>query len=284
MEDRQFARLLDALGYSWRGYRRVRKGAKRRVARHMQDLGCRDLDGYLERLAADPQAMTECERRMAVSISRFFRDLGLWRDLYERILPELASSGRGRIRVWFAGCACGEEVYSFRILLRELDSAGNTAPDAEIVATDLDPVCLQRARRGVYPAGALRDAGSERQKRWFTPVEEDKFAVLPGLREGIRWRRHNILLDPPPAEAMDLVFLRNNLLTYCRSEVAAPALQGIAEVLIPGGFLVIGSEETLPEKASTGLLGYGRCIYQKTVETGPEGRSGRLCSSSDGIE
>lgn len=284
MDDRQFARLLEFMGYSWRGYRRVRKGAKKRVSRHMAELGCRSISAYLEVLGADSEVLAECERRMSVTISRFFRDLEVWRVLGERVLPGLVGQGRGRIRVWFAGCACGEEVYSFRILLRELGSAGGIALDAEIIATDLNPVCLERARRGVYHAGALRDAGPERQKRWFAPVEEDTLAVLPELREGIRWQRHNILLEPPPAEGMDLVFLRNNLLTYCRSGVAAPALQRIVQAIAPGGFLVTGSEEVLPEEAGSGLRSYDRCIYQKAVEMCPEGRSGRLCSRSDGIE
>ena len=263
MDDRQFARLLDFMGYSWRGYRRVRQGAKKRVARHMAELGCRSMGAYLELLNTRSEVLAEGERRLSVTISRFFRDLEMWRVLGERVLPELAAQGLGRIRAWFAGCACGEEVYSFRILLREMGGAASIPSKAELIATDLDPICLQRARRGVYPAGALRDVSPQRLNRWFTPVEGDRYAVLPELWEGIHWQRHNILLDPPPAEDANLVFLRNNLLTYCRGEIAGPALQRIAETLAPGGFLVVGSEEVLPEEAGSGLRSYDRCIYQK---------------------
>ena len=263
MDDRQFVKLLDYMGYSWRGYRKVRQGAKKRVARHMAELGCRSIGAYLELLDTRPEVLAECERRLSVTISRFFRDLEVWRALAERVLSELAESGRGRVRVWFAGCACGEEVYSFCILWRELQSVANVPPEAELVATDLDPVCLQRAGRGIYPKGALRDVSPERFKRWFTLEEEEKYAVLPELREGILWQRHNILTAPPPVEDADIVFLRNNLLTYCRGEVAAPALQWIVQALAPGGFLVTGSEEVLPGEAGSGLQSYDRCIYRK---------------------
>jgi len=263
VDDRQFAQLLDFLGYSWRGYRKVRKGAKKRVARHMAELGCRSISAYLEVLGADSEVQAECERRMSVTISRFFRDLEVWRALGERVLPELAGQGLGRFRGWFAGCACGEEVYSFRILWRELNSVGKIPPEAEIIATDIDPVCLERARRGVYPAGALRDVSPDCFNRWFIPVGEDAYMVLSALREGVLWQRHNILADPPPAEGANLVFLRNNLLTYCRSEVAAPALQRVVQAIAPGGFLVIGSEEALPGEAGPTLRRHARCIYQK---------------------
>ena len=269
MDDRQFARLLDFMGYSWRGYRRVRQGAKKRVARHMAELGCRSMGAYLELLNTRSEVLAEGERRLSVTISRFFRDLEMWRVLGERVLPELAAQGLGRIRAWFAGCACGEEVYSFRILLRELNSVGKIPPEAEIIATDIHPVCLERARRGVYPFGALRDVSRQRLKHLFTPVGEDEYMVLPELREGILWQRHNILADdPPPAEDANLVFLRNSLLTYCRGEVAVPALQRIVRAIAPGGFLVIGSEETLAEEASPALRGYDRCVYRKAEETG----------------
>jgi len=267
LEDSQFARLLDFLGYSWRGYRRVRKGAKKRVARHMQKLGCRDLVGYLGRLATDPEARAECERRMAVSISRFFRDLGLWRDLYERVLPELMARDKSRIAVWLSGCACGEEVYSLAILVREYERAKGLSLPAEMIATDMDPVCLKRARRGVYPAGALRDVDEERRARWFTP-EGDGFAVVPELGKRIHWHLHNALTEPPPAKELDLVFLRNSLLTYCRAEIADRPVRRITESLAPGGFLVIGATETLPDWAGSCLRPYRRSVYRKSVEPG----------------
>ena len=73
MDDRAFGRLLEFLGLSWPGYRRVRKGVKKRVGRHMQ--------AYLEKLMQNKEVRRQCERLMCVSISRFFRDRRLWEAL-----------------------------------------------------------------------------------------------------------------------------------------------------------------------------------------------------------
>ena len=107
MDDRHFRQLLDALGLSWSGFRKVRKGVKKRVARHMQQLGCRDMDAYVARLETDTIVRLECERLLSVSISRFFRDRRLWETLQGHILPELATAFSTGIRMWSAGCACG---------------------------------------------------------------------------------------------------------------------------------------------------------------------------------
>jgi chemotaxis methyl-accepting protein methylase len=116
MDDHQFRKLLDWFGYSWAGYRKVRKGVKKRIARHMQELQCPAMDAYLELLASDGDALEQCRLRMTVSISRFFRDRQLWQGLQDRILPELLGAPRDFLRVWSAGCACGEEPYRNNLL------------------------------------------------------------------------------------------------------------------------------------------------------------------------
>jgi chemotaxis protein methyltransferase CheR len=110
MDDQQFRQLLQHFGLSWRGYHKVRKGVKKRIRRHMHQLGCRNLSTYLLQLAKNEDAKMQCEQIMAVSISRFFRDRKLWEILEKEILPELIEKHRAKIAVWSVGCACGEEV------------------------------------------------------------------------------------------------------------------------------------------------------------------------------
>ena len=106
MEDGQFKRLPAELGYSYPGYRRVRKGVKKRIRRHMRALGCRDLSAYLDRLAASPPVREACIRRMAVPISRFMRDRAFWDTLRAEWLPELCRSFGLHLKAWSAGTAC----------------------------------------------------------------------------------------------------------------------------------------------------------------------------------
>jgi chemotaxis protein methyltransferase CheR len=77
MKDSDFLELLTRLGLSWVGYRKVRKGVKRRISRHMQRLSLRTIGEYLLELEENPEVREETWRLLAVPISRFFRDVAL---------------------------------------------------------------------------------------------------------------------------------------------------------------------------------------------------------------
>jgi chemotaxis methyl-accepting protein methylase len=255
-----FRRLLDHLNLSWSGYRKVRRGVERRVARHMQQIGCRGMPDYLERLGREPAIRIECERRMTVPISRFFRDRRLWEVLEARVLPQLLDREPATFRVWSAGCSRGEEVYSFTILWERLRAAGRKMPALAILATDLDPGHLAAARRGVFGRSSLKEVSAEDRSRWFEPVSGgDRLAVPTALRTGVAWQVHD-LRDPPPEGGFQLVFLRNNALTYYREDARLDILSMLMPALAPAGFLVIGARERLPD-AALGLAPLPECRY-----------------------
>jgi chemotaxis protein methyltransferase CheR len=93
MNDDQFRQLLDHFGYSWQGYRKVRKGVFKRLMRHMRELDVRDVDDYLARITSSPDIRMETRRLMTVSFSRFFRDRPLWKIIKAKLLPEILSPG-----------------------------------------------------------------------------------------------------------------------------------------------------------------------------------------------
>ncbi len=94
MDDQQFRQLLNLFGFSWKGYRKVRKGVKKRINRHMKELGCRNMAAYLAELEKEDEARQHCELLLTVSISRFFRDREFWRTLEKKLLPELIRKKR----------------------------------------------------------------------------------------------------------------------------------------------------------------------------------------------
>ena len=98
MDDRQFSKLLYRFDYSWSGYRKVRKGVKKRLRRHMQDLDCRSVEPYLQILEHGGEQREHFDRLMTFSISRFFRDRALWHIVENDILPEIAERKRGKIK------------------------------------------------------------------------------------------------------------------------------------------------------------------------------------------
>ncbi len=246
MNDKEFTQLLEFLGLSRQGYRKVRRGVKKRVGRHMQGLGCRSMREYLGRLAQSAEAMRRCELAVTVPISRFFRDRRLWETLEDRTLPELIAAGAGSVKVWSAGCAGGEEVYSLKILWERMARSIGALPVLEMTATDLNPLHLERAQAAVYPPSSLREVPEAVRSTCFEAMPGGRrFRVRPDLREGIAWLRHDFL-TAPPATGFHLVLARNNLLTYYRKSRVSPALAEIVKAIAAGGYLVVGARENLP--------------------------------------
>ena len=266
MDDVQFSKLLDYLGYSWAGYRKVRKGVKKRIRRHMRRLGCLDITAYLNMLEVQPGSREECELLMTVPISRFFRDRQLWLMLESRWLPDIIAGDLCKVVVWSAGCACGEEVYSFNIIWQQLKYRFGSLPPLEILATDRHPERIDRARRGIYSCSSLREVESDLRSGFFNRIRGSKqFAVKEELKSNIHWEIRDLMADPP-GSTFDIIFLRNNILTYCRQKDQISAITSISNCLAPGGLFIIGSHEVLPIEANE-LAPLAECpyVYKKDV-------------------
>jgi len=270
MDDKHFRELLDHLGLSYAGYRKVRKGVKKRIARHMERLGCRDMAAYILALKEKDGSRRQCERLMTVSISRFFRDRALWETLEDRILPRIIKRDVETVRVWSAGCASGEEVYSMKILWALLQRRFDALPKLEILATDMNPAYLARGRAGIYPQSSLKEVSGERRAVFFEPPQaKNYFAVKPFLRTGIIWQCRHLLVDAPEKH-FHVIFLRNNLLTYYEAGLKEPAFQRVIERLEPEGHLIIGAHEKIPS-ATPGLAPVREhpCVFSRRDRTSP---------------
>jgi len=265
LNDQEFRELLRHLGLLWKGYRRVRKGVKKRIRRHMKRLGCPDVTSYLQKLDEQKEVRLECDRLMTVPISRFFRDRMLWEVLEQEILLQLLKKYSAGIRVWSAGCASGEEAYSLKIVWERLGGSPRRQRDLEVTATEMNPINLQRAKAGVYPASSLKEVPEQVKARYFVSQGGSGLhRVRSFLKRGIIWKKHNLLSDPPPGSCFHMVFLRNNLLTYYQDKLKEEALGRVLGCLSKDGFLIIGSNEVLPlgthQLLPLGSLPY---VYQK---------------------
>lgn len=249
LSDEAFRQLLHHLDRPWAGFRKVRKGVKKRVRRHMQSLGCTGIDPYLACLARDPAARQACESCLVVTISRFYRDRRLWEHLQTTVLPLLIHRFPNGLTAWSAGCAGGEEPYSLAMLWEEMAAAGQPRPALHLLATDAAASGLERAAAGRYPASSLKEMPEPLKNRWFHKAPGGRqWRIDARLHDRIHWRLHQ-LLDPPPRGPFHLIFLRNNLLTYYRGAPMEAALGRILSTLAPGGALILGAHERMPGAA-----------------------------------
>src|SRR5690606_38736360 len=109
-------------------------------------------------------------------------------------------SGDNTLRILSAGCSRGQEPYSIGIsVLEEKETLKGL--DTTIYALDLSANVLDVARRGVYPAGHLRDVDERMLSRYFEPIEngtrQQHYRVADDVRNMVRFQCHNLLNDLP---------------------------------------------------------------------------------------
>lgn len=148
---------LPRLHLRWPGFRKVRRQVCRRVERRARELGLAGIDEYRAYLEADEAEWRRLDELCHITISRFFRDRGVFRFLEVEDLPALAQSARARgglVRAWSAGCASGEEAYALMIVW-ELAVAPVVGGELRVLATmSTKPCSGERAPRNAGRAAS----------------------------------------------------------------------------------------------------------------------------------
>lgn len=232
---------LPRAGLRWAGYRKVRRQVCRRLARRVAALGLPDLAAYRAHLDAHPAEWAELAALAPVTISRFARDRAVWDALAREVVPvldDLARAGAppARPRAWSAGCASGEEAYTLALLFRQM----------EVLATDVHPPVLERARRAAYPASSLRELTQAERETGFVR-RGGEHAVRAEVAAHVTVAAHDLRREPPPRHGLELVLCRNVAFTYFAPDAQRTVLERLAAAVRPGGALVTGLHEALPD-------------------------------------
>lgn len=202
----------------------------------------------LRELARPGEAESLVERlidEVTIKETYFLRHREELRDIDWRTLAAQAmSAGRTSVRVWSAACASGEEPYSLAVLALEAFSPGHAPID--VLATDIAPSSVARARAGRYGPRSIRHVEPALRERWF--IEHGNgLEVGPAVRGLVRFARHNLLRDPiPPAgeTGFDLIVCRN-VLIYFQADAVRETIARLQRGLVPGGVLVLGAADRL---------------------------------------
>jgi chemotaxis protein methyltransferase CheR len=190
-----------------------------------------------EGVAAADASVEHVVERLLIHESWFFRDPKQWAALARDVLPTFG----GPVRVWCAGCANGQEAWAMAMLLAE------TVPEWHVVATDLSGRALARAAEGMYSTAELRGLSAERRARFLVPgPQQDRWSIVPRLRDHVKFTRHNLAVPPPPVPlgGAEIVFCRNTLIYLDKAGVEA-ALGSIESALAEDGRLLVGAAESL---------------------------------------
>jgi two-component system CheB/CheR fusion protein len=217
---------------------------RRRILRRMALRNLADPREYLEILRGDAGEVQSLYQDFLIRVTQFFRDPEAFAALKEKVFPALVNerSAGTPVRVWVAGCATGEEVYSLAILLLEYLDTRPEHPAVKILATDLNEAALEKARTGVYLDNIEIDVSPERLRRFFVRVE-GHYQISKAVRELCVFSRHNLAADPPFSR-LDLVCCRN-VLIYMDAALQRRVMPLLHYSLNPKGFLFLGTSENV---------------------------------------
>jgi chemotaxis protein methyltransferase CheR len=246
LEDLELRLLLDGVwscyGYDFRDY--ALTSMRRRVRFFMQDEGLPTISSVQSVVLHDTAAFFRFLRACSVQVTSMFRDPPFYRVLRERVVPMLRTYPA--IRIWHAGCATGEEVYSLAILLRE----ERLYHRCRLYATDMNEAVLRQAQRGEVPLATMREntrnyieaGGRQAFAQWYS-VRDDRAVLDPDLRRNIVFAQHNLATDGSPNE-FNLVLCRNVLIYFNRT-LQDRVHRLLYDSLVHLGFLGLGARETV---------------------------------------
>jgi chemotaxis protein methyltransferase CheR len=238
--------LLDGIyekyGYDFRNY--SRSHIVRRIDRKLSISDYKNFAELADGVLTDINKFEKMLAEMFVHTTRMFRNPWFYQSFRKKIVPVLRTYPS--IRVWNAGCATGEEVYSIAIILKEEGLYDKTI----IYATDISDNVLRKAKSGMYPISRMKEytelyqksGGKESFPDYY--ITDKNYAMMePFLRKNIVFSSHNLTTDEVFAE-MNVILCRN-VLIYFNNDLQARAIRVFRDSLCLRGFLCLGSKEDI---------------------------------------
>ncbi len=245
-EDIEIKLFIEAIyqkyGYDFRNY--AKASLKRRIKQRWHRSGLKNISDMLHKLLYDTSFFETLLLDFSINVTEMFRDPSFYLAVRETVLPILKKYPF--IKIWHAGCASGEEVYSMAILLKEAGLYDRT----QIYATDFNEVVLKKAKMGVFPLAYIKEYTANYQKAGGTNSFADYYtakyeAVVmdQSLKGNIVFADHNLVTDWEFGE-MNLIFCRN-VLIYFNRKLQNRVFKLFLDSLCEGGFLCLGAKESL---------------------------------------
>jgi chemotaxis protein methyltransferase CheR len=214
-----------------------------------------DPERLVRRLEADPETWERLLDQITVGETYFFREPQHFEFVSREVLPAIAAErGPGpSLRVWSAGCASGEELYSLAIVLHRHGFLSK----ANLLGTDLSREALSRAREGYYRSWSLRGMDPSALAPYFVS-ESGGVRVSEELRRRVRFEKLNLAepVYPSPTNgtaALDLIFCRN-VFIYLNAETIRQVAARFCRALRPGGYLILGPSDPLLTESGFDVL------------------------------
>ena len=263
-----FAALKEFTDADFSGYKTAT--VQRRIARRMAVHRIEHREAYIRMLCGSREEARLLQQELLIHVTSFFRDPPVFEMLRHEVFPDvLKNMRRDRpVRVWVAGCATGEEVYSYALCLLDCMEKFGETRDIQIFGTDPGTQAIRIARAGVYSALAMRYLPEQTLARYFSKTAAG-YQINRAVRDKCVFVEHNALRDPPFCN-MDIISCRN-VLIYFSPTFKQKILTAFHFGLNDPGYLVLGSAESIsgaerffsPVDESTKV--FRRCASRRTM-------------------
>jgi chemotaxis protein methyltransferase CheR len=244
---------------------------KRRIERRLRATKTESYQQYIEVLDTDPSEYTRLIGNLTIKVTEFFRNPQAWQVIRNKILPEIVSekTERGNIdegtnpvlRIWSAGCATGQEVYSGAILVDQLLGERKNELEVNIWGTDIDKESLLKARQAEYKSNIVKEIPQDILNKYFN--FHGDFTPKPFIRDWVYFKSHDLVLDEP-LKHIDMIICRN-VIIYFEKPLQEKVFMNFYTSLNKKGYLFLGKAETLigPAREKFKAIDKQWRIYQK---------------------
>lgn len=229
-------------GFDFRQYNR--SSITRRIYYRMKMDNISTITRLLERVIHEEAFLEQLLNDFSINVTEMFRNPSFFRAFREQVIPHLRK--QDEIRVWHAGCATGEEVFSMAILLEEEGLKDKSV----IYATDMNENVLQKASKGVFPLHKMQAytknymlAGGMNAFSEYYKTDHQSAYFHSDLLKNIIFAQHNLVTDQSFNEFH--VIICRNVLIYFNPMLQNQVHHLFYESLSKEGFLGLGDKETL---------------------------------------
>ncbi|KKG54694.1 CheR family methyltransferase [Methanosarcina mazei] len=247
--------ITESTGFNCEQYKEAH--FRRRVNVRVRATGSESYEEYLKLLRKSSIEHEYLIKALTINVSEFFRNPETFEVIEKEVVPFLIKSRSDSlvksIRIWSAGCATGEEVYSLAILFHRALGKDLDKYRISIIGTDIDTISLEKARKGIYPENVLKNIDASTREKYFVKKGET-YQVLDNLRSIIRFKRHDMISESC-IDHFDLIICRN-VMIYFKKEIQEQLQLNFHRALNKKGFFVIGKAETLLGTASNRFKPY----------------------------
>ncbi|MFD0962104.1 CheR family methyltransferase [Paenibacillus chungangensis] len=246
IEELEIDLMLEAIyrvkGFDFRQY--LRSSLRRRILHRMQLDHVPTVSALLDRILHDEQWMNKLLEDLSIKVTEMFRDPGFFLAFRKFVVPHLRM--QEQIRIWHAGCATGEEVYSMAILLDEEGLLDRTI----IYATDMSKDAIDGAKAGRFPLKKMQaytrnylQAGGKGEFSSYYCTNRTHAYFHDTIKQRMVFAQHNLATDGSFNEFHAI--LCRNVLIYFDTELQNRVFNVLADSLTYDGYLALGCKETI---------------------------------------